>query len=113
MKHINNILLTIEFTLSGIKLHAVRTDYDIRKLKAENEKLKNMFADKRFGNALFSRFLKKSVESTSDIPERVISPKIIYSNVKCSLIPEKGADYFTRFYSVLESYRTKSRLNIY
>ena len=47
------------FRLDGIKSHAVRPGSDIRKLKAENERLKKLLAEKDRENALLSESLKK------------------------------------------------------
>lgn len=47
------------FGLDGIKSHAKRPSYDIRKLKAENERLKKLLAEKELENALLSETLKK------------------------------------------------------
>ena len=47
------------FGLDGIKSHAVRAGSDIRKLKAENERLKKLLAEKDLENAMLSETLKK------------------------------------------------------
>ena len=47
------------FGLDGIKSHAVRSGSDIRKLNAENERLKKLLAEKDRANALLSESLKK------------------------------------------------------
>ena len=47
------------FGLDGIKSHAVRVGSDIRKLKAENERLKKLLAEKDLENAMLSETLKK------------------------------------------------------
>ena len=47
------------FGLDGIKSHAVRAGSDIRKLKAEKERLKKLLAEKEQENALLSETLKK------------------------------------------------------
>ena len=49
------------FGLDGIKSHAVRPGYDIRKLKAENERLKKLLAEKDLENAMLSETLKKKM----------------------------------------------------
>jgi len=49
------------FGLDGIKSHAVRAGYDIRKLKTENERLKKLLAEKDLENALLSETLKKKM----------------------------------------------------
>ena len=47
------------FELDGIKSHKTRIGYDVRKLKAENERLNKLLAEKELENALLSETLKK------------------------------------------------------
>ncbi len=47
------------FGLDGIKSHKTRIGYDVRKLKAENERLNKLLAEKELENALLSETLKK------------------------------------------------------
>ena len=47
------------FELDGIKSHKTRIGYDVRKLKAENERLMILLAEKELENALLSETLKK------------------------------------------------------
>ena len=49
------------FGLDGIKSHKTRIGYDVRKLKAENERLKKLLAEKELENALLSETLKKKM----------------------------------------------------
>ena len=47
------------FGLDGIKSPAVRAGSDIRRLKAGNERLKKLLAEKDLENAMLSETLKK------------------------------------------------------
>ncbi|WP_155951111.1 hypothetical protein [Ferroplasma acidiphilum] len=47
--------------MDGIKPHKTRIDYDIRKLKSENERLKKLLAEKELENAMLSESLKKKM----------------------------------------------------
>ena len=49
------------FGLDGIKPHKTRIDYDIRKLKTENERLKKLLEEKELKNAMLSESLKKKM----------------------------------------------------
>ena len=49
------------FGLDGIKSHKTRIGYDVRKLKAENERLKKLLAEKDLENAMLTETLKKKM----------------------------------------------------
>ena len=59
---------------------------------------------------LFRFVINRSVESTNNRAERAIRPIVTYRKVSGGSRSQKGADYFTRVYSVLESYRKKGKL---
>jgi len=59
---------------------------------------------------LFRFVINRSVEPTNNRAERAIRPIVTYRKVSGGSRSQKGADYFTRVYSVLESYRKKGKL---
>ena len=59
---------------------------------------------------LFRFVINRSVESTNNKAERAIRPIVTYRKVSGGSRSQKGADYFTRVYSVMESYRKKGKL---
>ena len=59
---------------------------------------------------LFTFIINRSVGATNNRAERAIRPIVTYRKVSGGSRSQKGADYFTRVYSVLESYRKKGKL---
>ena len=59
---------------------------------------------------LFRFVINRSVESINNRAERAIRPIVTYRKVSGDSRSQKGADYFTRVYSVPESYRKKGKL---
>jgi len=61
---------------------------------------------------LFRFVINRSVEPTNNRAERAIRPIVTYRKVSGGSRSQKGADYFTRVYSVMESYRKKGKLKV-
>ena len=59
---------------------------------------------------LFTFIINRSVGATNNRAERAIRPIVTYRKVSGGSRSQKGADYFTRVYSVLGSYRKKGKL---